>query len=276
MELTHFQPGGLTEVRLPLPDEESIEISLTSREDLKAFWHDIFLLSDPTLDYNTTLPYRLHSLYRILKLHLNQSYGVHITNSLLTSLSLLQEIYPISTPLIIGYANFLGITTRDDWKYTHGLFDSATTPSLYELLEYEQKLFDYATQSYTDTGPIQARQDLQKTFNLTIVEAQSLVLTAKGAISAEYNRDDNESRTLMRARIDGFIKRAQDALDVRAEAAALRILTVVDGLSKTTPSNVNTDFREVSARIEKEEEETYIDPPEDTNAELLPPGEGAA
>ena len=275
MKTQQIAPGGLQEITLPFVTEEDEHGKpleqpeaeyLSQSTDINAFWHQTYLI-EKTPSYQDTLSYRLHSIYRILKVLLFREHHQDIRNTLADSLSTLNgdlvSVLPPSREVLINYANYLGINRNCDWKYSHGLYDPNVFPDLYEILNYEEKLIEYTTDQYINLGPIQARRKLQTKLHFSLAEAQALVLQAKNCITGEYDRDDDESRTLMRARLDNFIKRSQDALDVRAEAAALRILTVVDGLTKTTPHNINTEFRDISKKIEQEEETNYLPIPEE-------------
>lgn len=266
-------PGGLEEISLPLPieDQAGPEVTyLDNKKELDAFWHEEYLL-DKVPNYEDTLPYRLHSFYRIFKSYLLHEHGAAIHSTLGDIFSSmngeLSSLFPLPMSTIVLHSNYLGINHHTtDWRYSHGLFNPKVFPNIYEILQYEEKLLDYIQQSYISLGPVQARRKIQEKFHFNITEAQVLVLQAKNCITGEYDRDVDQSRTLMRARIDDFIVRSREALDIRAEAAGLRILTMVDGLTKTTPHNVNTEFREISKKIEKEEETNYISPPTETDS----------
>lgn len=122
-------------------------------------------------------------------------------------------------------------------------------PSRFQLEAYEELLVEEALQAMTQFGQTRARKILRDRHGLTRLEIEGLCKIAKAHIRKQMESDIEEDRAFMVTRLEEFIRRARDSLELRAELAGLKQLTIVLGLARSEMGDAMSDFVNVVSDI---------------------------
>ena len=115
-------------------------------------------------------------------------------------------------------------------------------PSRFQLEAYEELLVEEALQAMTEFGQARARKILRDRHGLSRREIEGLCKIAKAHIRKQMESDIEEDRAFMVTRLEEFIRRARDTLELRAELAGLKQLTIVLGLARSEMGDAMSDF----------------------------------
>ena len=119
---------------------------------------------------------------------------------------------------------------------------------------------------------ISTRKYLRDEYGLRASEADHLVRIAKTGAVRIAESDVEEDRALMILRLERLIERSRDELDIRAEIAALKQLSIIQGLNYNDEANTMKDIidvisRSAQDRIEAKTVEARVLPAADTTKE---------
>ena len=118
-------------------------------------------------------------------------------------------------------------------------------PSRLQIVAYEELLIEETLQTMTKFGQSRARKILRDRHGFSRREIEGLCKIAKGYIRKQLESDIEEDRAFMVTRLEEFVLRARESLDLRAELAGLKQLTLVLGLSRSEVGDAMTDFLNV-------------------------------
>lgn len=129
-------------------------------------------------------------------------------------------------------------------------------PTPLQLISYEVMVID-RTLDYMvkNPGDPKAMSWLYHKHGFTAGEARVIVRLAKSRARVVLETDLEDERAMMQLRLQDIARRAQQGLDLRAELAALKQLSIVQGLSKNDNNDIMAEFsdvvRAVSSRQQK-------------------------
>lgn len=115
-------------------------------------------------------------------------------------------------------------------------------PSRLQILAWEEILLEQLSRLLIDHSPRRARRIMKERHGLTPWELAPLTKQAITAIRRDAELDVEERRALMTARLEAYCARARSALDLRAELAAIKQLSIIHGLGKTEPEDAISAF----------------------------------
>lgn len=139
-------------------------------------------------------------------------------------------------------------------------------PTQAEICLFEMGMVRHAM-TLLNRGPIHAAQNLTQEYKLHEREVRSLLCMAAAEMRDLYDQPMDIRRAAMEHRIEGYVERAQEAMDLNSEMKALKALAAISGLTRTEPENADEDFlattRRIAAQViqENRPEIAVIDPP---------------
>ncbi len=134
-----------------------------------------------------------------------------------------------------------------------GLTDVATIrqafPSRFQIVAYEELLIEETLETMTRKGQTRARKILRDRHGLTRREIEGLCKIAKAYVRKQLDADIEEDRAFMVTRLEEFVLRARDAMDLRAELAGMKQLAIVLGLGRSEMGDAMSDFLNVVSEV---------------------------
>lgn len=134
-------------------------------------------------------------------------------------------------------------------------------PSRLQLVMWEEMLIEESLSLLIDKGVTIARRTLYDKYGMQPWETNAMMKMSRVRARQAVEGDVEEDRGVMLLRIESFIERAKSGLDLRAEMAGLKQLSLVLGLAKNHETDVLQDFFDV-VRAVGEERKTLESPPE--------------
>ena len=137
---------------------------------------------------------------------------------------------------------------------TRGVFDPEVIrlifPTRTQFMAWEELLIEETIDVLIEKGSVETQKYLKESHGLVSYEIAHLIKACKVLISRHNEFDPDEERALMALRIEDYIKRARDAVDLKAESFGLKQLSLINGLGKTDPEDANNDmFIEVARKV---------------------------
>lgn len=136
-------------------------------------------------------------------------------------------------------------------------------PNLEEVLELEEMLLEAAADKVSERGQIKAGGEIRDEFGLNRLEARALVASSTAWARSLLASNVEDDRVIMRTRIEAFLKRAHENMDLRAEAQGLKMLAVVTGVTRAEPEDDQKTFVNVVAKVGLQEDRRLLGPPPD-------------
>lgn len=133
-------------------------------------------------------------------------------------------------------------------------------PTIPEVLMWEMFLVDEAMKMLAGYGEHLIDTSLRDHYGLLPFETEAIISQARRAITDRTSIDLEEQRALMVTRIHDVMSRAKDALDPRAELAALKLLSQTVGLTRSEPEDLKSMFRKVVNEASKERRQLEYQP----------------
>lgn len=121
-------------------------------------------------------------------------------------------------------------TTQDQW------------PTRLQIIVWEHQLIEETADLLGKMSPPKVKAELFRQHGLTTYEGGCLVKMAIRAIREEFDLDIEDHRALMIARLNDYIERSRTALNLRSELSGLKQISIVLGLSRVDPEDIQTEF----------------------------------
>ena len=115
-------------------------------------------------------------------------------------------------------------------------------PSHFQLVAFESMLIEEVLDLMVRGSLASLKREMKHRYGLIPYEVDQLVKMAKIQARAAIESDVEDDRGVMAMRLEDFVKRAQDSLDLRAELAGLKQLSIVLGLSRVEPHDTMRDI----------------------------------
>lgn len=125
-------------------------------------------------------------------------------------------------------------------------------PSRNLIIEFEERLARQASEVLLQTSFSNFTKTVTNRFGLTQGETRSLKRLGLRLASSDNTAEIEERRAVMSGRLENLVERARESLDLKAELGALKIMTLIQGLSATKPEDEVADFVRVVANASKE------------------------
>lgn len=123
-------------------------------------------------------------------------------------------------------------------------------PSRTQMMFWESMLVDEISDMLVTTSPIKAKQSLQKKYGLEDFEINSLFVIARANMSKMFEgADEDSNRHLILLRLEEYVRRARESLDMDAEFRGLKQMSLIMGLTATQDDSGMGDFVEAMKQI---------------------------
>lgn len=110
-------------------------------------------------------------------------------------------------------------------------------PTRLQIITWEQVLIEETLELLVSSSIVNTRKTLNRRYGFVSNEIQVLVRLANQLAVRLTEGDIENARGLMVLRLEEYMRRAKDGLDLRAEMSALKQLTIVQGLSAEQPDD---------------------------------------
>jgi hypothetical protein len=177
-------------------------------------------------------------------------------------------------------ARYLGIqegsqNNREQGKIgLQGMFDPAQArllwPSRYEIAAVESLMIQECLTEMINSGIPGAIKWLGDEYGLLKREAQSIIKLSKAQARDMMDSDVEDNRALMNLRLESYLARSKEALDLRAEMYALKLQATIQGLGKTKPEDILQDFVDVVTSVAERRNAKEVLPGDDSSLDSLP------
>jgi hypothetical protein len=133
-----------------------------------------------------------------------------------------------------------------------GILDPVTCrrafPSRQQIEAFEDMIVSEVITKLQE-GREAAQAHLRKEYGLHPREIKGVMAMALTELRGRCDIDIEEKRSLMEHRLERVAERAGDALDLNSELKALKVLTVVQGLTRTEPEDMGREMVEAMQRV---------------------------
>lgn len=141
-------------------------------------------------------------------------------------------------------------------------------PSVLQIISLETMLVEETLRLLVEESLAQTMRELKQDYNFSTVECNELIKLARACALEVSEGDIDEDRSLMVMRLESFVKRARDSIDLRAELAGLKQLALIQGLSRSDLDNPMKDIIEIITEGSRERKQKRIDNLAKTSGEL--------
>lgn len=132
-------------------------------------------------------------------------------------------------------------------------------PPKEQILQLEQELVEEAMLDLQEKSTKRLLLDLRENKGLTLPEALIVLALARRKLQDLFGTTNTEQdRALVLARLEALYERAKEALDLRAEIAALKLIAMVQGLTSKDPEQLETEFMKVVGAVSAYQEKKQI------------------
>lgn len=132
-------------------------------------------------------------------------------------------------------------------------------PTRLQILAWEELLTEQTLTLVIDKGHHRARQSLKHQYGLHDREVSLLLKLSVKLSQSIVSNDTEESRSIMVVRLEEYIRRSRESLDVRAELGGLKQLALVQGLTNDQTENVWNGMVDAVRRISDERPSSRLD-----------------
>lgn len=129
---------------------------------------------------------------------------------------------------------------------------SDVTPT--EVLAFEEMLLFEALDLILDRGERAAIKHYRATYCFSLKEANGLLRVVKTLAVERSASSIEEKRALQEMRLEDYIGRTKDTMDMDGEMKGIKELAKVQGLTRTEPENQGREFFEVVKRISAQQD----------------------
>lgn len=123
-------------------------------------------------------------------------------------------------------------------------------PTRLQLVQYERYLVQETLNYMVRVGRLGAERQLLERHGLADDEVMLLFNLASERATGVARSDVAQDKALMVLRLESLLERAREMHSFKAELAALKVLSIVQGLSRVEPEDINTEFQAVVEMFE--------------------------
>lgn len=146
-----------------------------------------------------------------------------------------------------------------------GLFNPALIrmcwPTRTQILTWEQMIVEETLELFVKGGMNAAKNTLRDKYGLLTREITALLRMANALAQEQTSGDREDARAIMILRLEEYIMRSKDALDLSAEMKGLKQLATVTGLSDAQHNDPMTEFLLAVREVAGQREAQKLGPP---------------
>lgn len=113
-----------------------------------------------------------------------------------------------------------------------------------ELISFEESLIDMIMDLFLDKGERVVKRTLREEYGIGSKEAGGLLRLAKTVARRQTEGSMDEKRAIHERRLESFISRCKETLDMDGEMKALKELAKAQGLTRSAPEDREREFME--------------------------------
>ena len=132
-------------------------------------------------------------------------------------------------------------------------------PSRYEIINFENQLIRQTAARVIDHSQFEVLDWLGAQHGLNSDESQAMLKMARTVIRKTHEADIEDDRGLMIARLEDVARRAREAMDIRAEIAALKQMSIVLRLGDGEKDPTMAMFTQIIQTVDKERSGRFVD-----------------
>lgn len=125
-------------------------------------------------------------------------------------------------------------------------------PDAMLIAQYETVLVDEVLEQLLDKGVRKATSELLRTQGINDHETRGLIRLAKYESRVRMESELEDDRAIISMRLEDLIHRARQSLDMRVEIAAIKQLSIVQGVTRAEPEDALTEFARVVKKVANE------------------------
>jgi len=129
-----------------------------------------------------------------------------------------------------------------------------------EVLAFEEMVLIEALDILLDHGERATIKHYRETFGFSHKEATALVRVVKTQALERSAASIEEKRALMEMRLENYLARCKETMDMDGELKASKQLAMIQGLTRTEPENMAAEFWQVVKQVSQRQDMERLDP----------------
>jgi hypothetical protein len=129
-----------------------------------------------------------------------------------------------------------------------------------EVLAFEEMLLIESLDMLLDKGERAAIRHFREQYGFANKEANSLIRVVKTQALERSAASIEEKRALMEMRMEDYMGRCKETMDMDGEMKAAKELAKIQGLTRTEPENLHIEFADVVKRVALKQDQELLDP----------------
>lgn len=129
-----------------------------------------------------------------------------------------------------------------------------------EVLAFEEMVLIEALDILLDHGERATIKHYREQFGFSHKEATALVRVVKTQALERSAASIEEKRALMEMRLENYLARCKETMDMDGELKASKQLAMIQGLTRTEPENMAAEFWQVVKRVAERQDQERLDP----------------
>lgn len=161
-------------------------------------------------------------------------------------------------------AKDLGIErSREGLRGLQGLLDprrcAQCDVSAGEVIAFEELMLDEAQDLFLDKGERVTIAHFREKYGMARRECQGVLRLVKSQALRQTQASVEEKRALQERRIENYLARCKETLDMDGEMKALKELAKIQGLTRTDPEDQGKEFFDVVRRVAARQDSELLD-----------------
>ena len=129
-----------------------------------------------------------------------------------------------------------------------------------EVLAFEEMVLIEALDLLLDHGERATIKHYREKFSFSHKEATALVRVVKTQALERSAASIEEKRALMEMRLENYLARCKETMDMDGELKASKQLAMIQGLTRTEPENMAAEFWQVVKQVAQRQDQERLDP----------------
>lgn len=157
-------------------------------------------------------------------------------------------------------------TDPDQGRYgLTGLLDIETVrlafPTRLQILTWEELITEEAMDLLIDTSVQRTRKLLKQRYGLQAHEITTVLRLAIRLAQLQTSADPEENRSVMVMRLEDYVRRARESIDMRSEMNGLKQMSIVQGLGSEDKQDLFSGMIEAVRNVASERRSQMMEPP---------------
>lgn len=128
-----------------------------------------------------------------------------------------------------------------------------------EVIRFEDMIVSEVQDLYLDKGERLTLRHLRDEYDIKRKEAMALLRLSKTLAFKQTQASVEEKRALQERRLENYLARCKETLDMAGEMVAMKELSKIQGLTRVDPENMALEFMDTVSRVAKEQDGKNLD-----------------